>query len=250
MNKQQLRTICWETSARRGSVAAALGTELLRQEHFSADQQHTAELFPTISRLCEQLNWAPADIDQIMVSIGPGSFTGIRVGITAAKSLAYALSIPVIPVPSTDVMALNALQNEATGGLPANVTHIATVMDAKRGQVYTALYSLGDTPDSLVPGLTLCMEPSLLNPDELLAKAPHPLWIVGEGLRYHARNLTSDDVTHAPQDLWMPLAENVLRCGLRRARAGLSIPAEQLQPLYLRRPEAQEKWEALHGESA
>ena len=96
------------------------------------------------------------------------------------------------------------------------------------------------------------MEQTSIHPVELLAVAPRPLFLVGEGLKYHPRELAPDDSENGlkwlPETDWTPRAENVLRCGWCRARQGKFVNPDSLTPLYLRRPEAVEKWEKRQGE--
>src|SRR3954451_7626738 len=98
-----------ETSARSGSVALVNddGT-LLAEEQFPHDLKHAAALISILDALTKRHAWSPRDVREIYVSAGPGSFTGLRVGITAAKTLALALDARVVAVPTTDVLARNA----------------------------------------------------------------------------------------------------------------------------------------------
>lgn len=245
-----------ETSGRIGGVALARGSQLLCEKQFTGDQQHTSQLFPLLDELCRQQNWRPDQIDELYVSVGPGSFTGLRVGITAVKTLAYAREIKVIAVPSTDVLAMNF--NADLTETVRDIQNVAVVMDAKRQQVYAAVYSRLDLNNgnsssvdaatgAFIPGFKEIVPPTVIKPDELLAQTLRPLAILGEGLRWHREQLTDQDVYALDESYWQPLARNVHRCGLLRAEAGLYAQADQLTPLYLRRPEAVEKWEQLHG---
>ncbi|MHC4521456.1 MAG: tRNA (adenosine(37)-N6)-threonylcarbamoyltransferase complex dimerization subunit type 1 TsaB, partial [Planctomycetota bacterium] len=96
-----------ETSSRLGSVALALGPDLLGAETFSASLRHSAEIFPTIGDLLERSGYAAADISQVHISVGPGSFTGLRIAVTVAKSMHLANSVRLITVNSLDVIAAN-----------------------------------------------------------------------------------------------------------------------------------------------
>lgn len=243
------KIIAIETSGRIGGSALACGSQLLCEKQFTGDQQHTSQLFPLLESLCKTQNWSPDQIDEIYVSVGPGSFTGLRVGITAAKTLAFAQSVKVVAVPSTDVMALNFSGN--LPNLTREIETVAVVMDAKRRQIYTSVLSRTEpsngSVEQFVPGFRVIVPPCVMTPEELLAKTPRPLAILGEGLRWHHDKLSGPDIFTLPEEYWQPLARNVHRCGLLRAQAGLYAQPDQLIPLYLRRPEAVEKWEQLHG---
>jgi len=237
-----------ETSGRVGSAALAKGPELIAEGEFSAEQTHSREALPVVDRLCRRVGWSPEQLRQVYVSVGPGSFTGLRVGITAAKTLAFALDLQVVAVPSTEVTALNT-KPSLWDRVDLSRGQLAVVMDAKRGQIYAAVFEpTDDEPDRLVPGFRTVMEATVLSAAELLARTVRPLYVLGEGLRWHGSAFRAAGVVCLPEPTWRPRAANVHRCGWRRARAGLFTPPETLTPLYLRRPEAEEKWQQRHKE--
>jgi len=240
-----MRILCIETSARLGSVALAESSQIIAEKEFTGDQCHTSDLIPVINDLCNRTGTKPVDIDAIYVSDGPGSFTGLRVGITAAKAIAFTCDAKIVPVPSTDVMVLN-VGNLINRELSA-VKNVAVVMDAKKGQVYAAVFEKTDGESELVPGFRTLVQPSVMTSAELLSLTARPLHLLGDGLRWHGKALQDSHVFILDESLWQPLARNVLPCGLRRARAGLHVHPDQLIPIYLRRPEAEVKWEKLHG---
>jgi len=227
------RAIALATSARSGSVALVSddGTVLAEQQ-FPHDLKPAAALISILDRLTKRHGWTPRDVREIYVSAGPGSFTGLRVGITAAKTLALALDAKIVAVPTTDVLARNA---------PPDARNILIVLDAKRGQIFTARYTQqgGDTVQD---------EPAHLDTlKEMLARAPRPTHLTGEGLPYHHAALPADDpqIILTPEESWRPRAAVVAYLGHALARAGHFTDPDRLTPLYLRRPEAEEKWEQL-----
>jgi tRNA A37 threonylcarbamoyladenosine modification protein TsaB len=90
------------------------------------------------------------------------------------------------------------------------------------------------------------MGPELADPREFLARCPRPIAVLGEGVDYHRDALDQSDVTVLDKSQWPGKAENVLRVGLELADQGQYTPGNELLPLYIRRPEAEEKWEKLH----
>src|SRR5205085_6075783 len=94
------RILALETSGAAGSVAAADGELLLAEESLSSTARHAADLLPAMDRLCIRVGWRPGDIAQCYVSIGPGSFTGLRVAVTCARHLALATGVTLIAVPT------------------------------------------------------------------------------------------------------------------------------------------------------
>src|SRR5947209_9406441 len=113
------RAIAIETSGRIGSVALVEGGgAVVAEEHFPHGLKHAAEILPMIDRLCRARGWKAADFEQLYVSAGPGSFTGLRIGITLAKTLAFAMGLKLVAVPTLRVLVENA---------PAEANHVIIV---------------------------------------------------------------------------------------------------------------------------
>ncbi|TVP87362.1 MAG: tRNA (adenosine(37)-N6)-threonylcarbamoyltransferase complex dimerization subunit type 1 TsaB [Alkalicoccus sp.] len=98
-------------------------------------KNHSIRLMPAVRSIMQETGWKPGDLDAIAAAEGPGSYTGVRIGVTTAKSMAWALGIPVIGVSSLEVLAFNG---RYTGGV------ISPFFDARRGQVFTGLYRWED----------------------------------------------------------------------------------------------------------
>ena len=127
-----------ETSGRLGSVAIAAGRQILAETAFSGPMRHSSEIFPTIFSLLKRFKKPPEQIEHIFISVGPGSFTGLRIAVSIAKIMHLANSTKIVAVDTLDVIAANAddyIRQENPG-----LEHIAVVLDAKRGQFYTAVY--------------------------------------------------------------------------------------------------------------
>lgn len=238
------KIIAFETSGRIGSIALAEGDIFLAAQVFDAPQTHSRQALQVAADLVRSVGWTPDDLNEVYVSAGPGSFNGLRVGITAAKTLAFALNIPVVAVPSTEVLALNAENISAELG---PIQRLAVIMDAKRRQVFAAVFEPNPAAQSFIPGYRIFLEATVVTPVDLLAKIPTPLHVLGEGLRWHQDAFTAPGITCLPEPYWQPTAANVHRIGWLRARAGLYARPDELIPIYLRRPEAVEKWEQRHG---
>src|SRR5689334_13247826 len=97
------RALAVETSGRIGSVALAEDGRLIAEEAFPHGLQHAAHILPIIDRLCGARGWRPRDLEQLYVSIGPGSFTGLRIGVTLCKTIAFATGAKIVAVPSVRV---------------------------------------------------------------------------------------------------------------------------------------------------
>ena len=97
-----------ETSGRTGSVAIALGEQMLSEAHFSGPMRHSAEIFPAVHKLLERFSRKPKEIEHIYISVGPGSFTGLRIAVALAKTMHLANAAKIIAVDTLDVIAANA----------------------------------------------------------------------------------------------------------------------------------------------
>jgi tRNA threonylcarbamoyladenosine biosynthesis protein TsaB len=232
-----VRALALETSGRVGSIALVEDGAVVSEDQFSHGLKHAAGIIPIIDRLSRERGWSPRDIEEIYVSAGPGSFTGLRVGVTVAKSLAFATGARTVPVPTADVLARNA---------PPGWENVVIALDAKRDQVFTAVFANHD-------GVPVVREPAHLDAlREVLARTPRPVHLIGEGIPYHRKFIPADDpsVIVTPPELWQARAAAVAELGHALARRGGAVDPDRLTPIYVRRPEAEEKYEALHGGAA
>jgi tRNA threonylcarbamoyladenosine biosynthesis protein TsaB len=223
------RAIAIETSGRIGSVALVERDTVLPEEQFQHGLKHAAEIVPTIDGLCRARGWKPRDVDHLYVSAGPGSFTGLRIGITLAKTLALATNVKLVAVPTVAVLAENA---------PADARHVLIVLDAKRDQVFTARFERHD--DGWHES-----EPAHLDSlAAMIARAPKPVHLIGEGIPYHARFIpTNGSVIITPEDTWRARAAAVAKLGAAKAARADFVDPFTFTPIYIRKPEAEEKRE-------
>ncbi|MDQ7793520.1 MAG: tRNA (adenosine(37)-N6)-threonylcarbamoyltransferase complex dimerization subunit type 1 TsaB [bacterium] len=169
----------------------------------------------------------PSQLGAVVAGIGPGSFTGIRVAVAAAKGLAYALGIPAVGVPTLDAMA---------AGLPCPEGLVCPILDARRGEVYGAVYQ-NSPPAPLTGYLNLPLEDFL----ERL-EAGRPVLFLGDGaLRYRQiiQRRLAGRAQVAPEAFAYPRGLVLARMGRERLAAGDGGDPLQLAPLYLRRSEAE-----------
>ncbi len=225
-----IRALALETSGRVGSVAAAVDGRVVSEEQFAHGLLHAAQIVPLIDRLCRAQSWTPSDLAELYVSVGPGSFTGLRIAVTLAKTLALARGVKLVAVPTVRVLAENA---------PPDAIHLIIVLDAKRDQIFTARFErLGDG--------WVEREPAKLDTlPAMLQRAPRPAHLLGEGLPYHQKFIPLEDpsIIVASPEAARPRASVVATIGHAMARRGEFAEAQQLTPVYLRRPEAEEKYE-------
>ena len=229
-------SIAVDTSGHTGSVAVARGDKVLQSDSFSTRFHHGVELLPTADRLCRSSNIDPATIEHIYVSGGPGSFTGLRIGITFAKAMAYGVNAQTVRVPTLEVIAQNALE------LSHPPKRVAVILDAKRQNVYCAAFELEQ--QRYIP----MDEPDERDPQTYLSSLGD-VSVLGEGLVQHAdvvRRIAT--ATILKSICKAARAETVFKLGHELALAGKITPIEQLTPIYIRRPEAEERWEQRHGQ--
>ena len=200
--------------------------------------RHAVELLPTIDRLCRDHNVSPESIDELYVSAGPGSFTGLRIGITVARTLAWAGGVGVVRVPTLDVMAQNALEVDDP------TAHVAALLDAKRDRVYAATFVRREGRYHRQT------DPAEHDPAAFFASLPEGCALIGEGVRYVEEAVNAAGLTVLPESTFRARAEVVYRLGrCYRTEIGFD-PIERLVPIYIRRPEAEEVWDRRHGRGA
>lgn len=231
------RIIAIETSGRSGSVAIAEGPRLIQEAEFAADQEHARDLLPLIDSLFQIHEWTPASVEQCHVSIGPGSFTGLRVAVTFARHFALATGAKICAVPTLDVIAMNALR------IQPPPMQLAVILDAKRNQVFGSVFRLEGNSYRSLKG------PVTIEPAELLKACGSSVAVLGEGVPYHMHALRDAGVTLLDSEVWRPRAARVHHLGWQLAQAGRFTPSNELVPFYVRRPEAEELWEKRHGSS-
>ena len=212
-----------ETAGPRGSVAVLHGDDRATEATFAATRRLGAELAPAIQRLMKDEGLGPLNPpDLIAVDLGPGSYTGLRIGLATAKALSFAWGLPLIGVSTTDALSAMAIRRGHTPVLCA--------LDASRGQVYAALYAAGDG------GILRQRAGGLVDPTAFGTTLTGPTHIVGDAAETFAdatRGLTAD-----PELTW-PSAIEIARAGRALHLEGTRVDPLQLAPNYYRPNEAE-----------
>jgi tRNA threonylcarbamoyladenosine biosynthesis protein TsaB len=194
---------------------------------------HSAELLPTIAELLEQAGLCWKDLDSIAVGVGPGTFTGLRIGVATARGLGQALGIPLRPVSSLAALAAGLAD---VNGAPRAM---APMIDARRGQVFVALYRSR-------PRLELEWGPCALAPEELLdrlANEPQPPLAGGDWALESRADLESAGIEVPPSASGLHAVNALHVC--RLAEEADPVGPEQVRPIYVRLPDAE-----IHKRSA
>jgi tRNA threonylcarbamoyladenosine biosynthesis protein TsaB len=195
-------------------------------------RRHAETLVPAIGFTCQQADIALDEISVVAVDVGPGLFTGLRVGLATAKALAHALRVPVIGIASLDLVAF-----------PVRYTSrmIVTVLDARRGELYYAYYRQSPGGVQRVSDYLLGTPDDIVS--ELLAVSHQDLLLVGDGaLRYRDRFSDIRNVEFAEQWLAHPSAAPLVQLAHARALREDWVNPWDLEPLYLRKPDAEINW--------
>jgi tRNA threonylcarbamoyladenosine biosynthesis protein TsaB len=221
-----------DTATAQVSVAVGGHEGVLASTQSVRGKQHAEVLTPAIEFTCKQARVALSEISVVAVDLGPGLFTGLRVGVAAAKAMAHALRVPMIGVPSLDLVAFPVRYSPKL---------IVAAVDARRGELFTASYRQ-------VPGGIQRLTPHhVVTPDdlasELLATAEECV-LVGDGaLRYREVFEGMHKVEVIEEGLAYPAASSLVMLAHAQALREQWVKPWDLQPLYLRKPDAEINWQ-------
>lgn len=183
-------------------------------------RKHSALIIVTIKRLLDALGWQAKNIDYFACGSGPGSFTGVRIGMAAIKGLAWSLNKPVISVSSLDILAGNATGIDAT---------IVPALDAKRGLIYCSIYR---SRDNCLKRLTPYM---LLSMGDFVKKIKPGSTIFGDALLLYKEEISRqiNGVRFLDKDYWQLRGSNIIGPALEKLKEGKLNSAFDIKPIYL-----------------
>lgn len=214
-----------DTSNISGSIAIMKNKELIFSSFFNIKITHSETLMPEIDRALELCNLSPEEIDAVAVAIGPGSFTGLRIGLATAKGFSFARKIPVVPISSLQIVALNYYNCGKD---------ILVVQDARMKEVYVALYS---------SQLVEIIPPSCMAPDEVLELVTKPALAIGTGLTKYKDILTTNDLIeiNTLKEKNYSKAESIFSImQLENINPSFDFEAiSELEPYYIRKSQAE-----------
>ena len=211
-----------ETSTRQLGVTALDGTRVLSSYEILGDYPHAVELPGAVTRVLKEAKLELAGLDALIVDIGPGSFTGLRIGLAFVKAIVFAQRLPVVGVASLDVLAASV--NFAPHPIYA-------VMDARQGNVYLARYRCDAQTQQLIKDSDYLLGPVA----QVLASWTQPAIFVGDGCLVHGEAIRQHvpQALMVPSEFWLPNAATLARLGLARWQRGEQDDPGQLVPLYL-----------------
>jgi tRNA threonylcarbamoyladenosine biosynthesis protein TsaB len=221
-----------ETATQQVSVAIGGHEGVLGQFEVARGRRHAETLTPAIEFLCRQADIQIGEFGAIAVDVGPGLFTGMRVGLAAGKAMAQALRVPMIGISSLDLLAFPLRYADRT---------IAAVIDARKGEVFYAFYR------PVPGGVQRVTEPRCGRVDDLvgdiLARGQNVICVGDGALRYRDEiDLGSIHCEFAEQFLSFPSAAPLVQLAHARALREEWVNPREIQPLYLRAPDAQINW--------
>jgi tRNA threonylcarbamoyladenosine biosynthesis protein TsaB len=229
------KVLAIETSTPASSVALAEGREIVASASRLDRRGHSAFLVPAIDFCFDQVGWRPTDLDAIVVDIGPGLYTGIRVGIATAQGLAAAVGVPLLTAISLDAIALRA----ATGH-----RHIWALVDIRRDELAIASYH------PVPGGVVKDAPPEVVSHEELraaLESDPSDVLLVGDTLVLSEETMRGLHRVKKGGPRY-PHAESLVETSGDALEADEIPHPDEVRPLYLREPDVQINWSALESD--
>ena len=220
-----------ETATMTGSVAIVTEQQLVVEQTINAHITHAERLITTIDDTLRAASLTIREIDGIAVSAGPGSFTGLRIGVTTAKSLAYSIRKPIVAISSLDALASQFLCSNQL---------VCPILDARKKEVYSACYRNSGMHIHRVSDYTV------ISPANLFKGIQEPTIFLGDGVmpyRHQIESALGELAIFADAAHLLPRGSLVAKLGCDRLLAGEQDDCSALTPFYLRQSDAEIHWE-------
>ena len=224
-----MKLLALDTSAKAASVCLAQEDKIIGEFMINTAVTHSQTLMPMVEQLCQNTATPLDAVEAIAVNAGPGSFTGVRIGVAAAKGLAFTRSLPCVAVSTLESMAYNYLGADCL---------VCAVMDARCSQVYNALFRVtGDRVERLCDDRAL----ALSDLQTELAQLDEKILLVGDGAEISFQFLSNSlpNVFSAPMNHRVQTAASVALAAFSQIKQGNTLTPAALMPVYLRLPQAQ-----------
>lgn len=224
-----MKILSVDTSATAASAAICEEGRLIGESYINTSLTHSQTLIPMIEQLMSNTKTDMSDIAAIAVNAGPGSFTGVRIGVAAVKGLAFSNNIPCVSVSTLYSMAFNLLSCDCT---------VCAVMDARCSQAYNALFRVKNGKISRIcPDRALSLDALKAELKEIDEK----IVIVGDGTDITCKYICDDikNAEPAPINLRYQRASSVALAAFELINEGKTVTPQELMPVYLRLPQAQ-----------
>ncbi|HNX27293.1 MAG TPA: tRNA (adenosine(37)-N6)-threonylcarbamoyltransferase complex dimerization subunit type 1 TsaB [Phycisphaerae bacterium] len=231
-------SVAIETSCRLGAVALGIGDKMISSRMLGTSGRHAAELVACLDEMLREAAIKPGDVNELYVSVGPGSFTGLRVGITVARTWSQLTEgLRLFAVPTSLAVAYNYVNDDWR--------QMCVMLAAKEHTVHATLLTKDNGRISIIG------KPVLLDPITAIETMPRPLTVAGEALGFCGETLkklsAADGITIAAESHWLPEIFSLWHAGNELAATdGCLTDFEHLLPEYARRPEAVRLWEHKH----
>ena len=222
-----MKILSLDTSAEVCTAAVCEGTSLIAEMTVNTGNTHSQTLLPVIEQILKISEVTLDEIDLYACSTGPGSFTGVRIGVATLKGMAYGKNKPCVSVSTLDALAYNLI---GYNGI------ICPVMNARRNQVYNALYRCKDGE------LTrLCADRaiSIVELDDELSQYDEPIYLCGDGYSITENGFSKTKVQTVPQKLRLQSGYSVACCAYKKYDMGEVLNDKEIAPIYLRPSQAE-----------
>jgi len=223
----RLKILAIDTSTDTGSIAITDGEDILAESILNVGRTHSETLIPSFQEMLEKTQLDIKDLDLLALTLGPGSFTGVRIGASTIKGFALALDKPVAGVSTLEALASN---------FPFSSLPIMPLFDARRGEIYSGMFQW---EEGIIKRLSEDRAASL---DDAISRIETKTIFAGEGLVKYGhmiKDRLGDNAVFAPRAVWYIRASNVAALGLKSYKADGGLDIATFTPSYRRRSEAE-----------
>ncbi len=227
MKNDDMKILAIDSTAEVSAVAVCQDKRLLAEVTVNTGNTHSRTLLPAVEQALRMAELSVNDIDVFACSTGPGSFTGVRIGVATVKGIAYGKNKPCISVSTLDALAYNIIYADGI---------ICPVMNARRSQVYNALYRCKDgTLTRLCPDRAIAISEL----DCELAELNEPIYLCGDGYGITEKGFEKNKVSFVPERYRYQSAYSVAQIALEKYGKGEYLSDAELVPIYLRPSQAE-----------